>query len=91
MIFGVIGFLGLVLAKWLMVLLTNLLHLHYLLSKAGATGIIFFVNFSLRQCILFGRCATVPAARVKRITTEPDETGPVVFSSGGCVSGVCKA
>jgi len=91
MIFGVIGLLGLVLPKKLMFLLKNLLHLWYLLSKAGATVIIIFVKFFLRWCILFIRCAQVLAAQLKRIKTEPDETGPVVCASGGCMSGVCKA
>lgn len=51
--FGVIGVVGLALLAVLMWLLTDLLGLHYLLSKIIATAIVFFWNFLARKFLLF--------------------------------------
>lgn len=72
LIFGVIGLLGLALTNVLMFVLTDLLQFHYLLSKAGATAVILFLNFSLRRWILFSRPGPVTASGrgVTRKSTE---------------------
>lgn len=52
-IFALIGIAGLLLNNVLMFLLTELLDLHYLISKAGAAAVILLLNFSLRRSLLF--------------------------------------
>lgn len=51
--FGVIGLVGLALLTVLMWLLTEMLGVHYLLSKIIATGVVFFWNFLARKFLLF--------------------------------------
>ncbi len=52
-IFSLIGIAGLLMNNLVMFLLTEFLGLHYLLSKAGAAGLILIFNFSLRRSLLF--------------------------------------
>jgi putative flippase GtrA len=51
--FALIGLLGLGLNELLMWLLTEYLFLHYLLSKAGATGVVYLWNFLARKYTLY--------------------------------------
>lgn len=63
-LFSLIGVAGLLLNNLLMFLLTDLLDVHYLLSKAAAAGVILLFNFSLRRSLLFAerknRCLETP-------------------------------
>ncbi|HRE17158.1 MAG TPA: GtrA family protein [Rhodocyclaceae bacterium] len=52
-VFSLIGLVGLLLNNFLMSTFTELLGLHYLLSKAGAAALILFFNFFFRRLLLF--------------------------------------
>jgi putative flippase GtrA len=62
MVFGAIGFIGLLLNNLLLWLLTEHAGLHYLLSKIVATATILLFNFSLRRWLLFSppQASTTP-------------------------------
>jgi putative flippase GtrA len=59
-IFGIIGAVGLLLTYYFMQLFTDVLHLHYMLSKVLTTVIVFFWNFSAKRFILFTKSASSP-------------------------------
>jgi putative flippase GtrA len=52
-IFSIIGVFGLLFTIGLMWLLTDFFSMHYIISKAVAVVIVFFLNFYARKIILF--------------------------------------
>lgn len=54
-VFALIGIVGLGLNELIMWAGTDLLHLHYMLSKIISTAIVFFWNFFARKFILFNK------------------------------------
>ena len=54
-VFALIGIVGLGLNELIMWVGTDLLHLHYMLSKIISTAIVFFWNFFARKFILFNK------------------------------------
>lgn len=54
-IFATIGLIGLGLTYLIMWLLTDMLHLHYLLSKIVSTGVVFIWNFVTKKLLLFSK------------------------------------
>ena len=51
--FSLIGLVGVVVMLAAMLLLTEVLHLHYLISKIAASVLVFAVNFTMRRLLLF--------------------------------------
>ena len=51
--FSLIGLVGVVLMLASMWLLTELVHLHYLISKIVSSVLVFAVNFTMRKLLLF--------------------------------------
>ena len=51
--FAIIGVIGLVLNELIMYVGTDMLHMHYMLSKLISTGIVFFWNFFARKFLVF--------------------------------------
>lgn len=61
-IFAAIGIVGLIANAMLIWMLTEVVGFHYLISKAGAAGLIFVLNFAVRRLLLFRpRCEESPA------------------------------
>ena len=54
-VFALIGVVGLGLNELIMWAGTDLMHLHYMLSKVISTAIVFFWNFFARKFILFNK------------------------------------
>lgn len=54
-VFAIIGVVGLGLNELIMYVGSEVLHLHYMLSKLISTGIVFFWNFFARKFILFSK------------------------------------
>ncbi len=52
-VFFIIGLVGLAMFESLMFFFVSHLHIHYILAKVFATGIIFTFNFASRKLILF--------------------------------------
>ena len=55
LVFALIGVVGLGINELVMYLCTDVLQLHYLLSKLLSTALVFFWNFFARKFILFNR------------------------------------
>ena len=55
LVFAVIGVFGLLFNEGIMYVATDLLHLHYMISKLISTAIVFFWNFFARKYWAFGR------------------------------------
>ncbi len=55
LVFALIGIIGLGLNEGIMYLCTDLLTLHYMVSKLISTAIVFFWNFFARKMILFNK------------------------------------
>ena len=51
--FSLIGLIGVMIMLAAMWLLTEVLHLHYLISKIAASVLVFAVNFTMRRLLLF--------------------------------------
>ena len=51
--FAIIGVIGLVLNELIMYAGTDLLHMHYMVSKLISTAIVFFWNFFARKFLVF--------------------------------------
>ena len=51
--FSLIGLVGVVVMLAAMWFLTELVHLHYLLSKVVSSVLVFAVNFTMRKLLLF--------------------------------------
>ena len=54
-VFAIIGVIGLILNELIMYAGTDLLHLHYMLSKLISTALVFFWNFFARKYTLFNK------------------------------------
>ena len=54
-VFALIGVIGLGLNELIMYVGTDVLHLHYMLSKLVSTALVFFWNFFARKFILFNK------------------------------------
>ena len=54
-VFAIIGVIGLGLNELILYAGTDLLHLHYLVSKIISTALVFFWNFFARKFILFNK------------------------------------
>lgn len=52
-VFAAIGVIGLALNEGIMYVGTDMLHLHYMVSKLISTGIVFFWNFFARKVLVF--------------------------------------
>lgn len=52
-VFAIIGVIGLIFNELIMYAGTDLMHLHYMLSKLISTAIVFFWNFGARKYLLF--------------------------------------
>lgn len=55
MFFATIGVIGLVFNELIMFTSTDILHLHYMVSKLISTAIVFFWNFFARKYLLFSK------------------------------------
>lgn len=53
--FAIIGVIGLGLNELIMYVGTDMMHLHYMISKLISTAIVFFWNFFARKFILFNK------------------------------------
>ena len=53
--FAIIGVIGLGLNELIMYVGTDIMHLHYMISKLISTAIVFFWNFFARKFILFNK------------------------------------
>ena len=53
LVFAVIGVIGLALNEAIMYVGTDLMSLHYMVSKLISTGIVFFWNFFARKVLVF--------------------------------------
>jgi putative flippase GtrA len=51
--FSLIGLVGMVVMLASMWILTEVLHLHYMISKIAASVLVFAVNFAMRRLLLF--------------------------------------
>ncbi len=56
MFFAIIGVIGLIFNELIMYAGTDILHLHYMVSKLISTAIVFFWNFFARKFLLFNKC-----------------------------------
>jgi len=52
-VFAIIGVIGLGLNNLLLYLFTDIIHIHYMISKLITTGIVMIWNFGARKIILF--------------------------------------
>ena len=57
MFFAIIGVIGLIFNELIMYAGTDILHLHYMVSKLISTAIVFFWNFFARKFLLFNKCS----------------------------------
>lgn len=55
--FAIIGVIGLIFNELIMYAGTDILHLHYMVSKLISTAIVFFWNFFARKFLLFNKCS----------------------------------
>ena len=53
--FAIIGVIGLGLNELIMYVGTDMMHLHYMISKLISTAIVFFLNFFARKFMLFNK------------------------------------
>ena len=53
--FAIIGIIGLGLNELIMYVGTDMIHLHYMISKLISTAIVFFWNFFARKFIIFNK------------------------------------
>ena len=54
-VFAIIGVIGLGLNELIMYVGTDMMHLHYMISKLISTAIVFFWNFFARKFMLFNK------------------------------------
>ena len=63
-IFALVGVAGLLLTEGLLWLQIDLLHLHRVVAKVDAAGVVFLFNFSVRKMLLFTRRNALAAGRI---------------------------
>ena len=54
-VFAIVGIIGLGLNELVIYLFTDVLHVHYMVSKLISTAIVFFWNFFARKMLLFNK------------------------------------